>query len=575
MCPCSPRASLTSWSSFFRAAVENRSLRNGHLLHDELVRCGEDSQASVTNSLIRMYAQLGSIEASKSVFVRHPNPDVCTWNILLYAYGLNGLYQDAYDVFKETSTRDIISWTSVICLLAQNGCGIEALHLFYRMKIEGFQPNKVTLVGALNACVTADSYIHGLAIHVSIMELGYDMDVVIGTGLIRMYGVYGRLHAARFIFDNMPRRDVITWNAIISEFVQAGDFNNAAFMFSMAPERNVASWNAMICAYLQVGNGKMALATFHQMVLMGQKPNEITFACVLTAFADSLSLEDGKRIHLDVAKLGFCNIEVENALISMYGKCEAIQEARSVFNQIQKPDIVSWTAMIVAFTDNDHGEDALSLFRDMQIKNVHVDEVVLFCCLDICAMLSFPSEGECINDTIIKLGLEDHDMVKTALIDMYGKCGKLDEAQNIFYKCPQSNLKTWNALMTALAHSVCVEKVLFLLLRMLQNNMEPNDVTFSCVLTAYNHAGWVDGINQFFLSMKHDHCTIYTEDHLLCMIDLLARAGQLEQAELLIQNFPFRHDEWLAWQSLLAACRTRDDVEYVLHIVSFVPVVNA
>ncbi|KAI5066670.1 hypothetical protein GOP47_0019294 [Adiantum capillus-veneris] len=558
---------LAREGSLLRRAADAGSLQDGLLVHDQLVRSGYAFQPHIADSLIGMYAQLGSAQEARSVFDRNPNPTLYSRNLLIKAYGLQGrLHDDAYHVFHTMPARDVVSWTSMICLLAQHGCGIEAVHLYAQMHVEGFHPKKITFVGALNACTSIHSLSHGQAIHVSAMVFGFDRDVVVGTALIKMYGECGKLHLAQNVFGNITACDVISWNAMIGVLVQAGEFSNATHTFIMAPERNAATWNTMICAYLQDGNAKMALDTFHRMLQMGSKPNEITFLGAVNACARLRSLLNGQSIHIFLVKLGLENAELEVALISMYGKCKSIREARSVFDRMQQVNVISWTAIIVAYTENEQGEEALGFFHQMQSKGIQADEVVLFCCLDVCAMLSTLVEGEYINDIVNKLGLEEHEMVRTALIDMYGKCGSLDEARHTFRRSLSANVTMWNALMTAFTHRVYVEEVFGLLYEMWQNSIKPNSITFSCVLTTCSHAGWVDSINQIFLSIFLNYDVVYTDHHFLCMADLLARAGQLKQAENLIQHFPFRHDEGLAWQCLLAACSLHDNFEYAMRV---------
>ncbi|MCO5582812.1 hypothetical protein L7F22_036712 [Adiantum nelumboides] len=559
-------ACLDRAGSFLRRAADVTSLQDGLLLHHHLLQSGHALQPHVADSLTAMYAQLGSAQEARSVLDRNPYPTLYSWNLLIKAYGLHGLAEDAYRVFCGMPARDVISWTSMICLFTQYGREVESLHLYNQMQVEGLHPSKITFIGALSACTSIHCHSYGQAIHVSAMELGFDTDVVVGTALLKMYGECRKLHVAWNVFGNITFRDVISWNAMIGVLVQAGELSTATHTFMMAPDRNAATWNTMICAYLQDGNAKMALDTFQNMVKKGAKPNEITFVGAVNACARLSSLADGKIIHISLVKLGLETVELDVALISMYGKCMSIKEARNVFDRIQHTDVVSWTAIIVACTENGKGEEALGLFHKMQSKRVQADEVVLFCCLDACATFSFLVEGEFIDDIIIKLGLEEHEMVKTALTDMYGKCGRVDEASYTFHRSPSPNITTWNALMTTFAHRACAEEVISLLHKMWQNNMKPNPVTFSCVLTACSHAGWVDSINQIFLSMHYDYDVIYTEDHFLCMADLLARAGQLKQTEALIKNFPFRHDEGLAWQCLLAACCLHDELEYAMQV---------
>lgn len=563
-------ANLVSWaSSLLKRAAQSKALPDGRRIHDRLIRHGHVGDTHLGNCLIEMYGNCGSAHDARSAFDNICNPNLCSWNMLIKAYGHNGCLGYAHCMFGHMPDRDVVSWTAMISVFAQHGHGIEALQLYHQMHVEGIQPNKITFIGALNACASTKALVEGLGLHVAVLEVGYAEDVVVGTALVKMYGNCGKLQIAWSVFSKMPCRDAIAWNAMIAVFVQNGEFNNAMQAFKMAPERNTASWNTMIGACMQSGHGDVALEVFHQMDLEGSKPSVITFVCALNACASLASLEDGKMIHVLIIESGFKHgVEIENALISMYGKCKCMWDARTVFGKMRCLDVVSWTAIIVACTENGHVKDALDFFHGMQLEGVQPDEIAFICSLDACAVLAALEEGQKMDDAIVKLGLEERWMVKTALIDMYGKCGSLQEARHTFDQSPGSNVATWNSLMTALSHNGLMEEVVHLLHEMQQHSIKPNPVTFSCVLNACSHSGWVDNICQVFLSIDKDHDVAYTEDHYLCMVDLLARAGQLEEAEDMIKNFPFENDEGLAWQCLLGACKVHSDIERAVRVAN-------
>lgn len=564
-----PEAPLATWAcSLLRTTSASRALPNGRLVHDFLIRRGHDSLTHTANSLIEMYGHCGSWREAKSAFDRSSNPSLFSWNLLIEAYGVNGLLEDARRVFDEMPMRDVVSSTAMISLFAQQGHASEALRLYHQMHVEGLPPNTITLIAALNACAGMCSLIEGTALHVAMIEVGCGDGPVSGTALINMYGVCRKLHMAWSVFSGMLSRDTITWNAMITVFARAGDYYSALCAFRMAPERNTASWNTMIGVYMQCGNEKMALELFHEMMGEGAKMSAITFVCVLNACAGMVSLKDGRMVNILLVKQGVEDTKVENALITMYGKCRSIGEARNIFGKMQSRDVISWTAMMGACTRSDQFEEALAFFHEMQAKGVQADEVTFLSSLDACALLSTLSEGQRLDDCIKKFGLEERWMVKTALINMYGKCGSLQEARRTFYRSSCCNIATWNAIMTIFAHNGLVEDVFDVLLEIQQHDVKPNGVTFSSVLTACSHAGWVDFIGQLFVAIGEDHGVAYTEDHYLCIVDIFARSGQLEQAECLIKSFPFGNDEGLAWQCLLAACKVHNDLGRALKVAN-------
>lgn len=310
--------------------------------------------------------------------------------------------------------------------------------------------------------------------------------------------------------------------------------------------------------FAQSGCGKETLELFEEMQLEGVKPNQVTFLSVLDACA---ALEDGQKIHAAIINNQYDqDVAMGNALIKMYGSCGSVYDAESVFDRMPHQNVVSWTAMMAACTENGHSNKALHLFQQMQGDGIKPDEVTFVCSLDACASLAALEVGQEIHAAIVTTGYEKDVVVGNALVNMYGKCGNLCKARSMFHRMPYHDVVSWTAIIAACAQNGQSKEAVDLFHEMQLGGVKPDKVTFICILNACNHLGWVDAGRCLFVSIAKDHGITHTGDHYMCMIDILGRSGHLDEAEILINNMP--HEKIaLAWLSLLSACRIHGDVE--------------
>eukprot|EP01018_Ginkgo_biloba_P035775 Gb_37473 [translate_table: standard] len=379
--------------------------------------------------------------------------------------------------------------------------------------------------------------------------------------LIGMYAKRGNLLNAREVFDKMIVRDVSSWNTVIAGYVKCGRIEDARQLFDKMPERDAVSWSSMIAGYTRHGNCEEAMKLFSQMRRRGIKPNEFTFGSVLCACANLPILEQGKQVHGLVIKSDFkSNVVVGSALVDMYAKCGSIDDARQQFDQMPERNSVSWNAMVAGYTQHLCGEEALNLFRQMQGVGVKLDKFSFATILNACASLPALERGKHVHSHVIKTGFESNVFVGSTLVDMYAKCGCIDDARQVFDKICERDLVLWTTMITGYAQNGCGKDVLEFFEQMLNLGMKPDHVTFTGVLSACSHAGLVDEGRQYFDSMVRDHCIKPTPDHYGCIIDLLGRAGCLDEAEVFIKNMPIEPDA-IVWGALLSACRIHGNME--------------
>ncbi|XP_022730063.1 pentatricopeptide repeat-containing protein At2g34400-like [Durio zibethinus] len=400
------------------------------------------------------------------------------------------------------------------------------LHFYYQMKFLGLKPNKFTYPFLFIACANLLELSHGQLAHSSVFKLGLDVDSHTTHSLITMYSRCGELGSARKVFDEITERDLV-------------------------------SWNSMISGYSKMGYASEAVGLFGKMRDEGFVPDEMTLVSVLGACGDLGDLSLGMWVEGFVTKHKMeLNSFIGSALIGMYGKCGDLVSARRIFDGIPEKDVVTWNAMITGYAQNGMSDEAIKLFNGMKDAGVKPDKITLVGVLSACASIGALDLGKWIDTYASQRGLQHNIFVSTALVDMYAKCGSLDDAKRVFENMPVKNEVSWNAMISALAFHGRSQEALLLFERMSTEGMDacPNDVTFVGVLSACVHAGLVDVGWRYFDLMSLSYGLTPKIEHYSCMVDLLARAGQLYEAWDLIEKMPEKPDE-IVLGALLGACQ--------------------
>jgi len=332
-------------------------------------------------------------------------------------------------------------------------------------------------------------------------------------------------------------------------------------VFDEMLERDGISWNVMIAGCARYGHSKEALSFFLQMQQAGMKPTPFTFASTLSACASLSELEKGKQIHIHIIRDEFdSNIILGNALIDMYAKCGCLEDAVKVFDKMPERDVVSWNALIAGNSRHGKGDGALKLFSEMRCLGLKPTQCTLASLLSACASVATLGMGKQIHVHNIQTGFESNVFAGSALLDMYAKCGSIDDARRVFDNILDRNAVSWTSMIIGYAQNGCGEEALQIFEQMLLVGMKPDNITFVGVLTACSHAGLVDEAHYYFDSMSQDHSITPTVDHYTCMIDLFGRAGLLDKVEDFIDNMPFEPDAFM-WGSVLGACRIHGNLK--------------
>eukprot|EP00250_Pteridium_aquilinum_P005921 c15937_g1_i1 orf=612-2894(+) len=482
------------------ACASEDALPDGWFVHACIVEHGFESDVVVGTSIINMYGRCKSVHDAERAFDKLPEHDVVAWNSMI------GLY-----VKQEHASDD-------------------ALMVYKQMQKQKMSPDHVTFIVLLEACAGQADLVEGRLIHAGILNTGFDDFVNVG-------------------------------NAIVSMYSKCGSFEDAATEFKKMRTHDVVSWNTIIAVYTHYGYAQEGIELYKQMVQLGFKPDDFTFSTIISACACVSAVVDGARVHGIIVDQGLeLDAVIATALIDMYNKCNCLEDARKVFDGMYLRTVHLWTVMIGAYMQHGLGVEALELFRQMQHDGVKPDEITFANVLGACAILADLNEGKRMHKIIRSLGMESDILVGGALVNMYGKCGSLTDAQIVFDEMNEHDTISWNALVTAYAQQGFGEKTLEIISKMQAAGVEPNEVTFVSVLSACSHAGLVDQGVRFFDSMQHVHAITPLVEHYGCMVDLYGRAGYLKEAEDVIKSMPFEPDT-LMWETLLGACRIYGDLE--------------
>lgn len=437
---------------------------------------------------------------------------------------------DAYKMFDRMPEKDVASWNAIIAGYAQNGYAKIALELLVRMQEEGKRPDWITVVAVLPALADMGYLIMGKSIHGYVMRAGFDCYVNVLTALVDMYAKCGTVRTARLIFDSMESKTVVTWNSMIDGYVQSGD-------------------------------PKEALALFEKMLVEGIEPSDVSIMEAIHACADLGDVGKGMVIHRMSDRLGFgSNVSITNSLISMYSKCKKVDEAVKLFDNLKSKTRVSWNAMIIGFAQNGRVNEALNYFCEMQLRSFKLDSFTLVSVIPALAELSILRQAKWIHGLAIRTCLDTNVFVKTALVDMYAKCGAIHTARRLFDDMDERHVTTWNVMIDAYGTHGLGEAALEVFSEMQKGPIIPNEVTFLCIISACSHSGLVEDGKYYFEMMKKEYRMEPAMDHYGAMVDLLGRAGLLDEAWDFIQNMPIEPGISVLG-AMLGACKIHKNIE--------------
>ncbi|CAN8231734.1 unnamed protein product [Cochlearia groenlandica] len=363
-----------------------------------------------------------------------------------------------------------------------------------------------------------------------------------------------KMRQAHQLFDEIPEPDAFSYNIMLSCYILNGDLEKAHSFFDRIPFKDTASWNTMITWYSQRNEMEKAKELFDAMT----EKNEVTWNAMISGYIECMDLEMASRLFYTAPVRG---VVAWTAMITGYMKAKKVELAEAMFKGMTaKKNVVTWNAMISGYVENSRPEDGLKLFKAMLEEGTRPNSSGLSSVLLGCSELSSLRLGKQIHQIVCKTTLCNDVTAMTSLISMYCKCGILCDASKLFQAMTKKDVVAWNAMISGYAQHGRAEKALCLFGEMRDSKIRPDWITFVAVLLACNHAGLVDTGVEYFDSMVRDYKVEPRPDHYTCMVDLLSRAGKLEEALKLIRSMPFKPHA-AVFGTLLGACRVHKNVE--------------
>ncbi|KAF5445785.1 hypothetical protein F2P56_034809 [Juglans regia] len=550
------------YCALLKLCSDSRNQIQTKKLHCHIIKTLTDIETFLSNNLINTYSKLGNIKYARRMFDQIPHPNEFSWNTILSAYSKQGHLLEMQLIFDRMPAKDGISWNSLISGYASHGSLVESVKVYKLMFKEGpTNLSRITfstmlILSSNQGCVDLGSQVHG-----HIVKFGFQSYQFVGSPLVDMYSKMGLIYDAKRVFDEMPEKNVVLHNTMITGLLRHGIVEDARRLFQGMHERDSVSWTTMIGGLAQNGWSREAVEVLREMRSEGLDMDQFTFGSVLTACGGLLALEEGKQIHAYIIRTDHeNNVFVGSALVDMYCKCKSIKYAEAVFMRMTSKNVVSWTAMLVGYGQNGYSEEAVRIFCNMQRNGIAPDDFTLGSVISSCANLASLEEGAQFHAHAVVSGLISFITVSNALVSLYSKCGSIRDSHRMFNDMKIRDEVSWTALVSGLAQFGEAKETIDLFERMLAQGLEPDEVTFIGVLSACSRAGLVEKGHRYFESMINEHGITPLPDHYACMIDLLSRAGRLEEAKDFISKMPF-HPDAIGWATLLSSCRFYGNIE--------------
>ncbi|PIA62629.1 hypothetical protein AQUCO_00200559v1, partial [Aquilegia coerulea] len=402
----------------------------------------------------------------------------------------------AAKIFNEISKPNLFMFNTLLRGYSISEKPKEALVVFITLRAKGIFLDEFSFICTLKACARDMAVGSGLAIHGVVLQSGFEFFVNVRNTLLHFYSVCRRIGDAHQLFDMFPQ------------------------------ERDLVSWNTLMGGYLKISQPVAVLDLFRQMH---------TF--------------------------GFCSeTNLVTAIIAMYGKCGFMGSARKVFDGISQKDVVLWNCIIEGYLENGLLEESICLLRRMKWEGMKPNSATLAGLLRTCAASGALAIGESIHGFIEEELLVVDEVLGTALLDMYSKCGFVEKAVDVFERMQSKDVRAWTAMITGYGINGQGMDAIRLFEKMEAVGVMPNEVTFLALLNACSHCGLVTEGKYCFERMIRVYDFLPSIQHYGCMIDLLGRAGLLEEGYDLIKSLPIERDT-RAWRALLAACRVHGDTD--------------
>lgn len=506
---------------------------------------------------------------------------------------------------------DLRLWSSILKSNVSHGHHENALDLYDAMRARGLTGDGFILPLVLRACRYSGRFGSCGAFHSHVIQIGLLENLHVANELLALYPKAGRVGDAYKVFVEMPVRNRISWNVMISGFSQGRDCEGAVRVFEwMRREEFVpdeVTWTSVLSCHSQCGKFEDVVKYFEVMRMSVNVVSGEALAVLFSVCAELGAFGTAEKVHGFVVKGGFEEyLPSKNALTYVYGKQGRVKEAEQLFRQIRNKGIESWNALITSLVDagkldealslfteleemngfcnvkanvvtwtsvikgcnvQGRGDDSLEYFRRMQFSEVLSNSVTICCVLSICAELPALNPGKEIHGHVIRTSMSDNILVQNALVNMYSKCGSLSEGNLVFEAIRDKDLISWNSMIKGYGMHGFGEKALTMFDRMIKSGLHPDGIALVAVLSACSHAGLVEEGREIFSSMSNKFGIEPQQEHYACIVDLLGRVGFLKEASEIVESMPMEPNVCVLG-ALLNSCRMHKNMDIAENVAS-------
>ncbi|KAI3683111.1 hypothetical protein L1987_83611 [Smallanthus sonchifolius] len=518
----SPANSVYQWNTIIRAMTHNGLFTDALNYYYKMRVLNIKPDTFTFPSVINALAGSGKIElvniVHEHVLDLGFGADLYIGNALIDMYARFCELDNARQVFDEMPERDVVSWNSLVSGYSAHEAWEEALEMFYQSRTGGVVPDSFMVSSVLPACSGLGVVMEGEMVHGLSVKLGIDVETRVCNGLLSMYFKFDKLKDCRAVFSEMGIRDDITWNTVISGYSQA-------------------------CLYQE------SIELFMEM-LREHKPDLLTVTSVLRACSHVGDLKSGRFVHNYMIGNGYeCDMKASNILIDMYSKCGDLPTAREIFNKMKSRDLASWNALINGIIKASRYEEALATFRAMKI-DIKPDFVTYVTVLSMCTLLKNLKLAKELHCETIKTGFNPSVIVRNALVDVYAKCGNIEDALNQFENMKDRDIVSWNTIISACSYSEEYNLGFRMISRMRIEGVLPNMATILCMLPLCSTLGAKRQGKEIHLCVLKSG---FGSDVPIsnALIEMYSKCGNLRNSVLVFEHMKIR--DVVTWTALIYA----------------------
>ncbi|CAO2166431.1 unnamed protein product [Urochloa humidicola] len=495
------------------------AIRSPVEVHGLVKKTGMDSFSAVANSLLNSYCTCGGI---------------CV----------------AEKMFNELVFRDVASWNTMITAFARSSVPERAFELFLSMQHQGDLPNETTFASVLYACTSMNGHGHGKFIHAKVIKQNLNTSVFVNTSLVNFYANCIGWRDAHKVVEEVPQNSTTCWNALISGQSDCDGPTSLVILRDMLRsgiKPNEVSFSASL-----KDPSLLDLQQIHSLVTrLGHGGNDYVSSGIISSYASHGIISDALTYGLALDP-DSCSVSM-NVLAGAYNKAHMYQETKELLLHQQARDTVSWSILITACARNDDFIEAFGFFEQMRILGHRVNNHVFVSLLSICTKNNSLDLGKLIHGLIIKTSSDTY--VHNMLLDMYAKCGRIEDCLRVFEEMEDRNLISWTAVISGLGLNGFSHKALAWFKAMEKDGCKPDKVAILAVLSACRHGRLVQEGMKIFENMKADYSVEAEMEHYICVVDMLCKCGHLKEAEDVIRGMPFQPST-VVWRTFLQGCKT-------------------